>query len=196
MKWVLVSALSALALGACGGDKTSGGGSGDAGGAIPLAEINTLGGEHVQFKVATVGDDSDEHIKAAVPVGWDTSMFGFKPPKSMDLGFSTQIRMSTNCDGTCEPKDWKPIVDKINIQPYRGDRYKLIRETPLTNPSGHLLVVEEDGGFGKRIHISAARYKPGAPRYMTCSATLEEKALPMADAFAKACETARPLFLE
>lgn len=164
---------------------------------IPLDEINKLGGEHVQLELKAVGR-AKARIHVAVPKGWkDEGMMGLSPPSDKDLGRLTSFRPSTNCDGACESKDWKPIAMRVTIGPYKKEGFKVTAERELKSPAGYLIVAESKSMSGqKTIDIAVARWKEGASRYMTCTARLtEDKALPMAGAFTRACETAIPEFL-
>ena len=154
------------------------------------------GAPEVKFEAALSDKD---RIAFSQPVGWTTGVIpgSFEPPKEADLGFGTRFRVGTNCDGTCEPKEWPPIAEKVNFKQYRSGTFKIVTEEALTAPEGRLIIAEPTSGFGKKIYLSVARWKAGESRYFTCSATLDgEKAAALLPAFREACQVARPRFLE
>ena len=55
----------------------------------------------------------------AAPKGWKQEMasFGDLEPDRKDLGFFTRFHVGSNCDGSCEPKNWEDVANKVNFEP-------------------------------------------------------------------------------
>ena len=120
----------------------------------------------------------------AAPKDWeqDGKMFASLKPKSdANLGFFTKVSVGSNCDGTCEPKDWAKTSEKVNFSQFRNGWTIKKDEQTKTN---HLLIAEKDD----RVEVSYAWWTDGARKYFTCSASLEGEVKAAADAFAKACQ--------
>jgi hypothetical protein len=121
----------------------------------------------------------------AAPKGWEQSnkMFAkVKPPSgSSDLGFMTSFGVGTNCDGTCEPKDWAKTSEKVDFAQFR-EGGKIIKDE--VGKTSHLMIAEK----GDSTYVVYAWWQDGAKKYSTCTASLAEAARPAFDAFAKACQ--------
>jgi hypothetical protein len=119
----------------------------------------------------------------AAPKGWEQSSKMFakvKPPGNSDLGFMTSFGVGSNCDGTCEPKDWAKTSEKVNFAQFRDG--KIIKDE--LGKTSHLMIAEK----GDSTYVVYAWWQDGAKKYFDCSATLAEGARPAAEAFAKACQ--------
>jgi hypothetical protein len=117
----------------------------------------------------------------AAPKDWESSskMFAKVAPKS-DLGFMTSFSVGTNCDGTCEAKDWAKTSEKVNFAQFRDA--KIIKDE--LGKTSHLMIAEK----GSTTHVVYAWWQDGARKYGTCQASLEAPVAAAAPAFAKACE--------
>ena len=52
----------------------------------------------------------------AAPKNWKQDMDAFADLKADDKGgFFSAFRVGTNCDGSCEPKDWEKVADKATF---------------------------------------------------------------------------------
>ncbi len=159
----------------------------------PVQAAVPADGPKVTFEAKLLDDD---RIALTVPTGWTVGVIPgrFKPPDDAKLGFMTQFGAGGNCDGMCEPKDWKATADKVEFAQFKSGSFSIIKDEPLTNPEGRLVVASADGG--KRLYLVVARWKDGAERYFNCRATLEESALKLLPALELACKKAQPLFLQ
>jgi hypothetical protein len=156
---------------------------------IDVAAVNAL--VPADLKAKLVFDKTDiveeRHRKnvtytMAAPKGWAPRMKGFAGLKGPDdAGFFTSLDVGSNCDGTCEPKDWAKVADKVNFAQFASD--KVIKNE--TSPNSRLLIAERDG---KTTHVVYAWWTTGAKRYNTCTATLDEPVKAAGEAFAKACQ--------
>jgi hypothetical protein len=156
---------------------------------IDVAAVNAL--VPADLKAKLVFDKADiveeRHRKnvtytMAAPKGWTPRMKGFAGLKGPDdAGFFTSLDVGSNCDGTCEPKDWAKVADKVNFAQFASD--KVIKNE--TSPNSRLLIAERDG---KTTHVVYAWWTTGAKRYNTCTATLDEPVKAAGEAFAKACQ--------
>jgi len=190
MKNVLALALVPVSLLACGksdkADKAA-----KAAPAIDAAAVNAL--VPADLKAKLVFDKSDiveergHHnvtYTMAAPKGWTSKMKGFAalhPPDDANLGFFTELSVGSNCDGTCEPKEWGPVADKVNFKQFAND--KVIKNE--TTPTSRLLIASRED---KTTFVVYAWWEKGAKRYNTCTATLDEAVKTAGDAFAKACQ--------
>ncbi len=118
----------------------------------------------------------------AGPKDWvqDGMMFAKLKPKT-DMGFMTSLDVGTNCDGTCEPKDWAKTSEKVDFAQFR-EGGKIIKDE--LGKTSHLMIAEK----GDKTYVRYASWTDGARRYSTCGATLEAQVAAAAPAFAKACE--------
>lgn len=127
------------------------------------------------------GKSSTVTYTLAAPKGWEQSgkMFAKLRPKD-DLGFMTSFDVGTNCDGTCEPKDWAATADKVNFKQFADGKILKDEKTDTSR----LLIAEKSGS----TYVVYAWWTKGGRKYATCSATLEAPAAPAAPAFAEACK--------
>jgi hypothetical protein len=130
------------------------------------------------------GKNSKTTYTLAAPKGWeqgDMKMFAkVKPPQGSDLGFMTSFDVGSNCDGSCEPKDWAKVSEKVNFAQFRDG--KIVKDE--LGKTSHLMIAEK----GDSTYVSYAWWQNGAKKYFTCSASLEANVKAAAPAFAKACE--------
>jgi hypothetical protein len=119
----------------------------------------------------------------AAPKGWEQDMKMFasvKPKSDSSMGFMTSLQVGSNCDGTCEPKDWAKTSEKVNFAQFRDG--KIIKDE-LTK-TNHLMIAEK----GDSTYVVYAWWGDGARKYFSCTASLEAPVKAAADAFAKACQ--------
>lgn len=150
-------------------------------GAINSAVPSTVPG--LSFTTATLTDDN---IEAVVPAGWEGSKVipgRYRPAQGSDLGFFTDYAVGSNCDGACQPKEWKPVVDKVEFGRL-GDA-TIVKDEPL--PNGRIVIAKSDD----RTEVIAAWWKEGASHYAFCRATLDGKTADAVDAFEQACRATR-----
>jgi hypothetical protein len=186
MKTYFVAAV--LVASACGKDK-----GGDKGGGAPAVKIDPAAAnalvpaelkEKIVFEQRDIveerGKDKVTYTLAA-PKGWENSnkMFAKLRPKD-DLGFMTSLDVGTNCDGSCEPKDWAKTSEKVNFAQFRDG--KIVKDE--SNDTSHLMIAEKNG----TTYVVYAWWGKGAKKYASCMATLEAPAAPAAPAFAEACK--------
>lgn len=130
------------------------------------------------------GKRSTATYTMAAPKDWeqDGKMFASVKPKSeANMGFFTKLSVGSNCDGTCEPKDWAKTSEKVNFAQFR-DGWKIVKDEQ--NKTSHLMIAEKDD----QTNVQYAWWTDGARKYFTCSASLEGPVKAAADAFAKACQ--------
>jgi hypothetical protein len=201
--------LVALVVAACG--KKGGGGAdsitkADADAVNALVPADMKG--KVEFEVATIEDGHGRHpTKYSVvgPKGWKKGfMPGSLEPADSDnfgsktLGKST-FKVGSNCDGSCEKKDWAAVVDKVYYKQFTGGQVKgkVIKDDKL--PTSRTLVFQtepesHDQGNGvvatsgiKQIQIIRTWWTDGASKHYVCEAELGELSFGLAAAFEKAC---------
>jgi hypothetical protein len=105
----------------------------------------------------------------AAPKGWEQSnkMFAkVKPPSgASDLGFMTSFGVGSNCDGTCEPKDWAKTSEKVEFAQFRDG--KIVKDE--LGKTSHLMIAEKGG----TTYVVYAWWQDGARKYASCTASLE-----------------------
>ncbi len=182
----------AVVASACGDGKKSDNAAKPAADSAAVAAVNakipaTL--TTLKFEAREVTRKGHSAIHAIAPVGWQAEMDAFPgnlaPAKTANLGFMTGFDVGTGCNGTCEPKDWKAVIEDQIKKAVPDDG--LIKDEPLPN-NGRIRwgITDGDG------HVYAAWYTDGAREYKKCSAWLDDAGLVTAiDAFVEACKAAK-----
>ena len=130
------------------------------------------------------GKKSTATYTMAAPKDWeqDGKMFASVKPKSeANMGFFTKLNVGSNCDGTCEPKDWAKTAEKVNFSQFRNG-WTIVKDE--STKTSHLMIASKDDS----THVTYAWWSDGGRHYFTCSASLEGEVKAAADAFAKACQ--------
>jgi hypothetical protein len=178
-----------LVAAACGkSDKSSA----PAAAAIDVAAVNALVPADLKdklvFEKRDIIEERGKRSKAtftmAAPKDWqqEGKMFASLKPKSeANLGFFTGITVGSNCDGTCEAKDWAKTSEKVNFAQFRTG-WKIIKDD--ATKTSHLMIAEKDD----QTNVTYAWWSDGGRKYFTCSASLEGAVKTAGDAFAKACQ--------
>lgn len=108
----------------------------------------------------------------AAPASWkpgEMSIFAkLRAPDADGFGNSTEIGLSSNCDGRCEPKDWDKVVEKVEFAQFRDGSYKILKDE--ASKTDHMLVAQKDS----TTHIRYAWWADGGSNYLGCSATLDK----------------------
>ena len=104
-----------------------------------------------------------------------------KPPDDANLGFMTKYAVGTNCDGTCEPKDWAATADKIEFAQLASAG--TVEKDEKGEGTRTMIVA-----IGDRKDLRMAWWKAGTKRYVSCSASLEKEIAPALAAFEAACK--------
>lgn len=216
----LLVVLMAVTLGACG--KKKGGDSAaasvtkadaDAANAAVPADLKSK----IEFEVRTLDDGMKHHptkYTYVAPKQWKKGFMpgSFEPNDGDNMGFGTSVDVGTNCDGSCEPKDWAKVVDKVYYSQYTGGKVtgKIIKDEKGKND--RLMVfaneptVQENAGSAsvtvngqtttttvtatsgsKGITIIHTWWNDGDSKHFVCQATLNDAAAALAPAFEKAC---------
>lgn len=157
--------------------------------AIDLAAVNALVPADLKAKldfektdvVEDHGKSSKVTFTVAAPKGWKQDSTMFATLKGGDpVGFMTQMHLASDCNGTCEPKDWAKAADHVLF-----DQFKDASVTKNeTTPTSRLLIASRD----KTAFVAYAWWTSTGSRYHYCLATLEEPVAAAAPAFAKACQ--------
>lgn len=184
-------ALLLIAAAACGkSDKSSSSAPKTA--PIDVAGVNALVPAELEGKlvfeqrdlIEERGKRSKTTYTMAAPKDWEQDMKMFaslKPKSEANLGFFTSLRVGSNCDGTCEPKDWAKTSEKVNFAQFR-EGWKITKDDQTKTT--HLMIAEKDD----QTNVTYAWWADGASKYYSCSASLEGEIKAAADAFAKACQ--------
>ncbi|MFO0745580.1 MAG: hypothetical protein U1F43_07890 [Myxococcota bacterium] len=195
--WIAAMALAASACGKKEGG--GGGGGGDAPAAkLPanaVADANAAVPKELQAKLEFVEGSYDERnakALAVVPKGWtksDVIPGMFKPPDGANMGFMTKFSVGSNCDGSCEAKDWAATADKVEFAQFAGAGFKVDKD----EKGAGMRVLVASGDDGQK-YVAAAFWKDGASRYYSCRASLERDDAAFAPAFEKACRALTPVW--
>ena len=184
-----------LAIAACGGKKE--GGDKDkaadkpAAAAIDIAAVNALVPAPLKDKIVFEKRDivieqgrSKTTYTMAVPKGWTQEGKMFAHIKADDKGgFFSEIQVGSNCDGSCEPKDWEKVADKVNFQPRASG--KVAKDD---KGKGHRTMIADVESSGvKTTDVVVVTWTEGAKKYFACTAKLDESIKDAAPAFEKAC---------
>ncbi len=158
---------------------------------IDLAAVNALVPADLKdklvFEQRDLVEERGRHSKTtytlAAPKDWEQGkMFAsLEPKRDANLGFFTKIIVGSNCDGSCEPKDWAKTSEKVNFSQFRTG-WKITKDEQAK--TSHLMIAEKDD----QTNVTYAWWADGARKYYSCSASLEGEIKAAADAFAKACQ--------
>ncbi len=194
---ILASALALVACGKKDGGGDKGGGDKPAAANVDVAGVNALVPAALKDKlVFEKRDIPDESSKKpvtwtlAAPKGWEQKMKMFakvRPPDGSNLGFMTEFGVSSNCDGSCEPKDWAAAADKVNFAQFKTNGSKIEKDEKGANDRTLIASVEDDPTH-KKHYVVYAWWKTGDKKYYYCSATLDNEVYDAAPAFEKACK--------
>lgn len=189
MKKLTPSLFLLLVAAACG---KSGSASAPPAAKIDAAAVNALVPAELKdklvFEQRDIIEERGKRSKAtftmAAPKDWEQEgkMFASVRPKSeANLGFMTELQVGSNCDGSCEPKDWAKTSEKVNFAQFRTG-WKIVKDEQ--NKTSHLMIAEKDDS----THVTYAWWSDGGRKYFTCHASLEKEVKGAAEAFAKACQ--------
>lgn len=215
---LLAIVMMATACGKKGGDKSAAAASvtnADADAANALVPANLKA--KVEFEVRTLDDGMKHHptkYTYVAPKQWKKGFMpgSFEPNDGDNLGSGTSVDVGTNCDGSCEPKDWAKVVDKVYYSQYTSGKVtgKIVKDVKGKND--RLMVfaneptVQENAGSAsmtvngvttttavtatsgsKGVTIIHTWWKDGDSKHYVCQATLDDAAAALAPAFEKAC---------
>lgn len=218
----LLVIVMAVTLGACGkkkGGNTSAAAASvtkadaDAANALVPADLKTK----IEFEVRTLDDGMKHHptkYTYVAPKQWKKGFMpgSFEPNDGDNMGFGTSVDVGTNCDGSCEAKDWAKVSDKVNFSQYtagkvtgkivkdekgKNDRLMVFANEPTVQENAGSASVTVNGqtttttvtatSGSKGVTIIHAWWNDGDSKYYTCQATLNDAAAALAPAFEKAC---------
>ncbi len=175
---------------------------------VPKEMASLLQFEAVSFRGDANGDgdtDLDERVNAYKPKGWlshedfNGSAGTFyeatdaKPDASIfDRLGKSQLDIENECDGLCEPKDWKKLAD-TRIKDAFGEKAETKDETlPHDGRIRWGTWTENFGGTKRHGAVYAAWITPGARVMRTCKVSIDDESLlPALDAFAEACKVSQ-----
>jgi len=103
---------------------------------------------------------------------------------AIETGLLAHVEVSSNCDGTCTPKPWQAVADKVNFAP-RPQR-RIIKDEPA--PGRRTMIASAEHGGMPTTEVIVAWWTDGARSYHTCKASLGEPLRAAAPAFAAACQ--------
>jgi hypothetical protein len=197
MKMNMWFAISVAALG-CGKDDGAASSSGKAVEGGDVAAVNAaipkeLAGK-LEFESGTIEHRKDKSFKLAVPKGWKTGFMPgeLEPADSDGFGSKTlgksSFKVSSDCNGTCEKKDWAAVSDKVVFSQYTKSGATIVKDVKTDNR--RTMVVEEKASDSDRdvaARVLVAWWEPDATRYFTCRAELGKPLKGAVEAFEKAC---------
>jgi hypothetical protein len=160
-------------------------------GSIDVAAVNALVPAALKDKIVFEKRDiviergtSKTTYTMAVPKGWTQEGKMFAHIKAdANGGLFSGIEVGSNCDGSCEPKEWEKIADKVNFQPRASG--KVSKDDKAKGRRTMIADVESNGV--KTTDVVVATWTDGASKYFACTAKLDESIKDAAPAFDKAC---------
>ncbi|CAN5920185.1 hypothetical protein BH11MYX3_BH11MYX3_08280 [soil metagenome] len=171
-----------VSVAACGGKKK------EADKPLDVAAVNALVPaslkDKIVFEKREIVEKRGRHSRTytvAAPKGWKQEMDSFaslKPDK--DMGFMTRFEVGSNCDGTCEEKDWSATIEKVYESYLKGKPLKDVK-----GKNSRTIIAES----GDLTAVVVASWEDGAREYWSCGATLEKEIKELAPAVEKACES-------
>jgi hypothetical protein len=136
------------------------------------------------------------------PKGWKNGfMPGSLEPAEEAHGFGmgkTDMKVGSNCDGDCKPKDWAAVVDKVYYAQFtsgqvkgkvvKDDKQKTSRtlvfeNQPTVEKQGETEVTTGTEG----VTIIRTWWLDGASKHYSCQASLNKDDAKLAPAFEQAC---------
>jgi len=155
--------------------------------ALDVAGVNALVPatlkDKLVFEERTIEEERGKHTTVytvAAPKAWGPGFKGFAQLKPSDSdSFMTKLSVGTNCDGTCEPKDWSATVGKVYESYLKG---KVTKDEKGKN--SRTIIAES----GDQMIVLVASWTDGASKYSSCEATLDKPWFDAAAAFEKACQ--------
>lgn len=189
---ICIAITAAVGTTACGKKDSGSGGGGASAKTIDVAPINAIVPAALKDKLVFEKRDivlergrHNTTYTLAAPKGWTQQMksFGGLEPDRKDLGFFTKFDVGSNCDGTCEPKNWEEVSDKVNFAPMAKSG-KVLKDEKA---KGHRTMIVE-ANDGSTTSVITAWWNDGDRKYFTCTATLDKEVKDAAQAFEKACQ--------
>lgn len=130
-------------------------------------------------------------LMAVVPKGWKKSPVvpgSYTPPGGSGLGFMTKYSVGSDCQGSCEPKDWASVADKAVFSQFKQSGFSVTKDEKL-GEDGRIVIAAS----GDKTYVAVALWKKGKSSYFQCTATLDSKAKLAVSAFEKACRSMAPI---
>ena len=198
-KLVVITAV----LAACGGDKN----------AAPKVDITqadldavnaTVPAElkgKVEFEIGTITSEKGKDgvtYKLVRPKGWKPAFMpgSLKPADADNFGSptlgKTEMSVDSNCDGSCEKKDWATVSDKVHFARFTDGsmKGKVLKDEKGKNERLVVFEHEPSEHFPEKdvaVTIARAWWNPDGNRYFLCEAELGTPVKGLAAAFEKAC---------
>ena len=193
----------ALLLVACGGDK-------DAAPKVSITQADLdavnaavpadLKGK-VEFEIGTIKDEKGRDAvtyKLVRPKGWKPAFMpgSIKPADADNFGSPTlgksELTVSSNCDGSCEKKDWAKVSDKVHFTRFTDGKMegKVLKDVKGNNERTVVFEHKLSEHFPEKetaITVARAWWNPDGARYFLCEAEIGQPVKGLADAFEKAC---------
>lgn len=154
----------------------------------------------VEFELGTVegGRKGKEAFKLAVPKGWKKGFMpgSLEPADTEGMGSKTlgktSLKVGSDCNGTCEKKDWAAVSDKVYFAQFTGGTVqgKVIKDDKGTNRRTLVFERKVNDAFPEHdvaVNVITAWWDPDGARYFTCTAELGTPAKALAAAFELAC---------
>jgi hypothetical protein len=176
---------------ACGKKDGDSKGSSKAAAAIDLAAINALVPaplkgqlEFVKRDIVIKSRHHDTTYSVAAPKSWkdDPNPMWASLKGDDAAGFMTGLKINSNCDGDCKPKDWAAVSDKVEFAEQAMGKTVI---SDVKRAGGRTKIAAVDDGT---VRATSAWWSDGDSKYHSCTYTLDVKLKDAAPAFAKACE--------
>ena len=154
----------------------------------------------IEFEAGTIelGHRGRESAKAAVPKGWKKGFMpgSLEPADADNFGSKTfgktSMTIGTDCNGSCEKKDWAAVSDKVYFSQFTGGKTegKVIKDEKGDNRRTLVFEHKVSDSFPEKevaARVIVAWWTPDSERYYTCQAEVGTPVKGLLPAFEKAC---------
>lgn len=193
--------LVGLLVAGCGKKDGAAGGGGDGPTKADADAVNALIPADVkgkvEFEVATIDDGMGRHptkYTVVAPKGWKKGFMpgSLEPADSDNFGSKTlgksSFKVGSNCDGTCEKKDWAAVVDKVYYSQFTGASVKGKVVKDDKTPTGRTMIFEGEDVMGdKQTKMIKTWWTADSTKHYICEAELGAPLMTATAAFEKAC---------
>jgi len=137
-----------------------------------------------------------ETYTVAAPKGWKAGFIpgSLEPADADNFGSKTlgksSFRVGSDCNGSCEKKDWASVADKVYFSQMTGDKDgKIVKDEKGENRRTVIFEgkVSDFPEHDVAVRIVTAWWEPDSTHYYVCQAELGVPVKGAAAAFEKAC---------
>lgn len=155
--------------------------------------------DKVTFEVTKIEDKMGRRTTTytvVAPKGWKKGFMpgSLEPADADNFGSKTfgktSLKVGSNCDGECKPKDWAATADKVYFSQFTGGKVegKVVKDEKQKTSRTLVFEQEKAASTGeKNVEVITAWWTDGAKKHYVCEAELGALSTGLAAAFEKAC---------